>query len=73
MQKLRIVMLGSARRDRKWPLNHGHNPNPNAVRVTPGTGYHRVEGNRRASRNGPVSALPPEIPTVTIRDFISAV
>jgi hypothetical protein len=31
------------------------------------TGYQRVEGNRRASRNGPVSDLPPEIPIVTIR------
>jgi hypothetical protein len=29
-----------------------------------GTGYHRVEGNRRASRNGPVSDLPPEIPNL---------
>jgi hypothetical protein len=32
-----------------------------------GTGYHRVEGNRRAPRNGPVSDPPPEIPIVTIR------
>jgi hypothetical protein len=37
---------------------------PNGVRVAPGTGYSRVEGNRRASRNGPVSELPPETPTV---------
>jgi hypothetical protein len=50
-------------------LNDGQIPNPNAVRVASGTGYHRVEGNRRASRNGPVSDLPPEIPTVTIRNF----
>jgi hypothetical protein len=28
---------------------------PNGVRVDSSTGYHRVEGNRRASRNGPVS------------------
>jgi hypothetical protein len=43
-------------------LNDGQSPNPNVVRVAPGTGYHRVEGNRRASRNGPVSDLPPENP-----------
>jgi hypothetical protein len=36
-------------------LNDGRIPNPNVVRVAPGTGYHRVEGNRRASRNGLVS------------------
>ena len=60
MQKLRIVMLGLARRDRKRSLNDGQTPNPNAVRVAPGTGYHRVEGNRRASRSGLVSDLPPE-------------
>jgi hypothetical protein len=44
-------------------LNDGQIPNPNDVSVVSGTGYHRVEGNRRALRNGPVSDLPPEIPT----------
>jgi hypothetical protein len=39
------------------------------VRVHVSTGYNRVEGNRRVSRNGRVSDLPPEIPTVTIRNF----
>jgi hypothetical protein len=34
------------------------------------TGYNRVEGNRRASRNGLVSDLPPGIPTVTIRRLL---
>ena len=48
-------------------------PNPNVVRVARGTGYHRVEGNWRASRNGPVSDLPPETLTVTIRNFCIAV
>jgi hypothetical protein len=66
--------LGLARGDengRKWPLNEGRIPNPN-VRVAPGTGYHRVEGNRRASRNGRVSDLPPETRLVfTIRTFIA--
>jgi hypothetical protein len=50
-------------------LNDGQIPNPNGVRVAPGTGYHRVEGNQRESRNGPVSDLPPEIPKVTSRNF----
>jgi hypothetical protein len=43
-------------------------PNPDVVRFALGSGYHRVEGNRRASRNGRVSDLPPETPDVTIRD-----
>jgi hypothetical protein len=43
------------------------------VRVAPGTEYRRVEGNRRASRNGLVSDLPPEIPNVTMRNFCIAV
>jgi hypothetical protein len=47
-------------------LNDGQLPNPNAVRVVPGS---VLEGNRRASRNGRVSDLPPETPNVTIRDF----
>jgi hypothetical protein len=33
------------------------------------TGCNHVEGNRRASRNGIMSDLPPEIPNVTIRSF----
>jgi hypothetical protein len=40
----------------------GHTPNLRDLRVALGTGYHRVEGNRRASRNGRVSDLPPGIP-----------
>jgi hypothetical protein len=71
MKKLRIV-TGLARRDREWSLNDGQLPNPNVVRVAPGTGYHRVKGNRRASRTGPVSDLPPEILSVTIRNFFIA-
>jgi hypothetical protein len=51
-----------ARRDRKWPLNEGQSPSVRGVRVAPGTGYTRVEGNRRASRNGHVSDIPPENP-----------
>jgi hypothetical protein len=57
-----------ARGDRKWSLNDGQISNFRGVRVAPGTRYHRVEGNRRA-KNGLVSDLPPEIPTVTIRNF----
>jgi hypothetical protein len=59
MRTLRIVTLyGLARRDRERPLNDGQIPNFR-VRVHASTGYHRVEGNRRASRNGRVSDPPP--------------
>jgi hypothetical protein len=58
-------------------LNDGRITNPNVVRVArsaaTGTGYHRVEGNRRASRNGPVSDLPPEIPPLRFATFCTAV
>ena len=46
----------------KWPLNDGQIPNPDVVRVAPGTGHHSGEGNRQASRNNPVSDLPPRNP-----------
>jgi hypothetical protein len=71
MQKLQIETLTF----RVWhgatdrSLNDGQIPHLHGVRVALGTGYHRVEGNRRASRNGLVSDLPPEIPTVTIRNL----
>jgi hypothetical protein len=42
-----VCFAGLARRDRERPLNDGQIPNPNVVRVASGTGYHRVEGNRR--------------------------
>jgi hypothetical protein len=60
-------------RHREWSLNDGQIPNFRGVRVASGTGYNRVEGNRRASRNGPVSDPPPETPDVTIRNFCIAV
>jgi hypothetical protein len=59
-----------ARGDRKWSLNDGQIRSFRGVRVHVSTSYNRVEGNRRASRNGRVSALPPEIPTVTIRNCV---
>ena len=59
-------------RDRGWPLNDGRIPNPNIARVRVSTGYHRVEGNRRASRNGPVSDLPPETPIATFSSLFFA-
>jgi hypothetical protein len=43
-------------------VNDGRIPNVRAVRVHVSTGYNRVEGNRRASRNGRVSALPTRKP-----------
>ena len=50
-------------RDRKGSLNDGQTPISRGLRVHASTGYHRCEGNRRASRNGRVSDLPPEIPS----------
>jgi hypothetical protein len=43
--KWRILSLGLARRDRKWPLNDGQIPNPNVVRVALGTGLPSCRGN----------------------------
>jgi hypothetical protein len=48
-------------------LNDGQTPNFRGARVHVSTSYNRVEGNRRASRNGCVSDLPPEIPNVALR------
>jgi hypothetical protein len=55
------------------PERDGQIPNFRGVRVHVSTGYHRVEGNRRASRNGLVSDLPPEITNVSIGNFCIAV
>ena len=41
----------------------GQIPNLRGVAEHVSTGYNRVEGNLRASRNGLMSDLPPEIPT----------
>jgi hypothetical protein len=38
---------------REWSLNDGRIPNFRGLRSALGTGYNRVEGNRRASRNKP--------------------
>jgi hypothetical protein len=57
----------------KMALELLQNPNFRGVRLHVSTGYNRVEGNRRASRNGRVSDLPPETPNVAIRDFLIAV
>jgi hypothetical protein len=67
MKKLRIVALGFGSARQKVPLNAGQIPNFRGVRVALGAGYSRAEGNRRASRNGRVSDLPPEIRKGTIR------
>jgi hypothetical protein len=52
MKQLRIVTLAIGTARQNLSLNDGQIPNPNVVRVALGTGYHRVELNRRASRNG---------------------
>jgi hypothetical protein len=65
--KVAYLTVGDVRR--KCSLDEGQIPNFRGVRVDVSTRYHRVEGNRRASRDGRVSDLPPEIHTVTIRDL----
>jgi hypothetical protein len=73
MQQLRIVMVGVWHgATEKGSLNDGQIPNFRGVRVHVSTVYNRVEGNRRASRNGRVSDLPPEIPNVTIRKLFTS-
>jgi hypothetical protein len=57
----------------KWSLNDGQTPNFRGVRVHVSTGHSRGERNERVLRNGRVSDLPSEIPTVTIRNFCIAV
>ena len=69
VKKWRIVTL------RVWHgmvLERWTNPNTRVVRAALGTGYNRVEGNRRASRNGRVSSSPTRILKVTIRNFFIA-
>jgi hypothetical protein len=75
MEKVANLNVGGlARRDRESSLNDGQIPNPNVVRVAPGARYHRVEGDRRASRNGRVSYSPTRNPRRhDIRDFCIAV
>jgi hypothetical protein len=52
-------------------LNEGQRKHCCDVREALGTGYNRVEGNRRASRNGRASDLPPEIPPLRFATFSS--
>jgi hypothetical protein len=54
----------------KLRINDVQSPHFRGVCVHVSTGYNRVEGSQRASRNGLVSDLPPEIPPVTIRTFL---
>jgi hypothetical protein len=61
MTTLRIAMLRFGTwGDRKCSLNEGQITTFRVVSVHVSTGYNRAEGNRRASRNGRVSELPPE-------------
>ena len=57
VDKLRIGRLGFGTARQKMALNEGQISRFRGVRVALGTGYHRVEGNRRASRNGGVSSI----------------
>ena len=66
MKKIAIVTLGLGTGRQRMVLERWTNPKPQRrTYSSPGTEYHRVEGNRWASRNGPVSD-PPDIPHVTI-------
>ena len=69
MEKSRIVTI------RVWhgrqKLNDRQIPNFRGVRVALGTGYNRVEGNRRALRHGRVSPSPTEILTFRFATFAS--
>ena len=71
MQKLRIERLGFGTARQKMALNDLQQPNFRGVRVALGTRYNPGEGNRRASRNGRVSDLPPEILPVRFATFAS--
>jgi hypothetical protein len=73
MQKLRIVTLRLGAGRQKMALQRWTNPKHSVVRVALGTGYNRVQGNRRASRNGHVGDLPPEIPSVRFAPFSSTI
>jgi hypothetical protein len=73
MQKLRIGRLGLGTGRQKRVLDDGHYPKLSRCTCTCEYGERWLEGNRRASRNGRVSDLPPEIPNVTIRTFCIAV
>jgi hypothetical protein len=62
-QKLRIVTGGLARARQRTVLERWTNPKPQGRTRSPRYRVpSREEGNRRASRNAPVSDLPPEIP-----------
>jgi hypothetical protein len=66
MGRWRIVTL---RGDRKRSLNDGQIPHFRGVRVHVSPGYHRAEGNRRASRSCLVSDLHPKPPTTRFANF----
>jgi hypothetical protein len=68
-KKLRIVTVGLGGA-RKWSLNEGHSPNFRGVRVHVSTGYNRVEGDRRASRNASRAISHPKSLRITIRNFL---
>ena len=71
---MRIVTLRVGTGRQKRVLDEGQIPNVRVVRVHVSTGYNRVEGNRRPSRNGPaVSSSPIRIANVTIRNLFVAV
>jgi hypothetical protein len=65
MTKLRIERLGFGTGRQKMVLERWTNPKHSRRTCTCENGLQSVEGNRRASRNGRVSDLPPQLPHVT--------
>jgi hypothetical protein len=68
MTKLRIVAHRFGAGDRNWPLNDLQITDVRVVRVALGVGHNPGEGNRRASRIGGVSDLPPTIADSPLRN-----
>jgi hypothetical protein len=78
MKKLRIVILGLARRDRKWSLNDGQIQNPSkAFGIVPLSNFvRRGFGFVHHSKRQPFSTyMYHEVPNlnITIRNFFIAV
>jgi hypothetical protein len=77
MKKLRIVILGLARRDRKWSLNDGQIQNPSkAFGIVPLSNFvRRGFGFVHHSTNKKRQPFSHEVPSpnITIRNFFIAV
>jgi hypothetical protein len=66
----RTIRVWQGATENEWPLHKGKLPISRGVRVHVSAGYNRVEGNRRASRNGLVGDFPPK--SITSRSLYAA-